>query len=148
MSFTRTISDRPARDLVHDDTLAAEAAACTFEVARFDVANRGFRVLMLRRTCLDTKLDGNDTEARDLGFTVLNTLVAVDAESRVFAAWDFYSTGDEAPYKSKGIEVDANTQKCGIGKAFWQAMRGAGYEIAPSGEVTAAGANLLNSLDL
>lgn len=146
MSFTKTIPDRPARDLVRDDTLAVEAAACTFEVAQFVAADRMFRILMLRRTNLDTDLDTNDRNAKNLGFTVLNTLVAVDEEIRVFAAWDFYSTGDVAPFKSKGMEVDANTQKCGIGKAFWQAMQKEGYDIAPSGEVTAAGARLLNSL--
>jgi hypothetical protein len=151
------IDPRPPVSLHDDLQLLAQVSRVppSHVVAEFTASGRRFRVLMLCREplkdmtnmMLDVSVDADDADASRKGFTVRNTLAAIDtADGKPYAVWEFYSVGDVAPFRSKAMDVDKNHKRLGIGRGMFKAVKDAGYSIVPSGKQTDEGSGLLQSL--
>lgn len=151
MKYVKNMDDRVSRDLLSDRDIQSLVSSVPCWPIEFSADTINFKVGRAIFSSIDEmkamgNADTNDLAARVDGFTHLNSFVAKsDSDGYVYAIWEFYSVEPNGPYRGKGIDVDVNHQRKGIGFGFMSALKH-DYNVQPSGKQTAAGAALLNKL--
>lgn len=132
----------------HAGLCAIAAAPVGSSMGTFSAAGRTFEAVFGPAELLAAlrQPDADDLRAQQASFDHRCIVIArCLQDQRPYAAWEFYTTGDGPPMRSKALDVDCNHKQQGIGKAFRAAVL-QHLAIGPSGAYTAEGAAFMNAV--